>query len=277
MTTGGHTKRQRSQAFLVGVFIVMSVLTVYSLWSTDQNLRSSISDLQGTLKDTQEGQAFSEQQALILGEQVEELGARPIVDPKKGPPGPAGPAGPPPASAEIAFAVNSYCSGGRCGEGPSMTQVAMAVSTYCDSRGFCRGRTGPEGDPGAAGEPGTPGTPGENGASGKDGKDGAQGKEGSKGENGKDGAQGPPGEDAPAVTSDQIVQAVASYCGESGCAGPAGPQGPQGPEGATGAQGPEGVSAYPFRFSINMPDGSVVNYECSLSEGSNTGQCSVIS
>lgn len=136
-----------------------------------------------------------------LAKQVERLGGNPVVDPSKlsGATGPAGPAGPPgqpgPPGAgvsetQVANAVSSYCSSGRC-DGRSVTpsQVALAVVTYCNARGQCRG---PEGS---------------------DGLDGTDGS---------DGNQGPPG---PAPSDAQVMNSVQAYCANDRCVGPQGEPG----------------------------------------------------
>jgi hypothetical protein len=137
----------------------------------------------------------------------------------KGDTGSQGVQGPPPSAAQVASAVASYCTGGRCaGKGPSASQVAVAVSAYCNARGQCQG---PNGLPGSQGSPGGPGSPGSQGSPGRDGSDGQQ---------------GPTGAQGPGPTTAQVADAVSAYCGQDTkpCQGPAGQTGDQGPKGAAG-------------------------------------------
>jgi len=109
--------------------------------------------------------------------------------------------GPPPSAAQVATAVASYCSGGRCaGKGPSVGQVASAVAAYCNAKGECRG---------------------------SDGLPGSQGSPGSDGSDGSDGQQGPAGPQGPGPTDAQISAAVSVYCGQDSkpCLGPQGESG----------------------------------------------------
>lgn len=152
----------------------------------------------------------SKQNQAALANQVKALGGTPVVEPKRGDPGTPGAPGPqgrqgvpgsPPSAAQVAAAVASYCTGGRCaGKGPSSAQVAAAVSAYCNAKGQCRG---PDGVPGSQGSPGS------------DGSDGS------------DGQQGPAGPQGPGPTDAQVAAGVTAYCGQDSkpCQGPTGAQG----------------------------------------------------
>lgn len=188
------------------------------------------------IRSATEDEAHRTDQAQALEQQVRRLGGEPVVDlPPPGPPGPVGSPGkpgppgrsgepgargrpgPPPARADIAQAVNAFCTdtdacAGRAGRDATVSraQVAAAVVTYCDPRGDCEGQPGDT----VAGPPGPPGRPGQSIV-------------------GPEGPEGPPG---PPPSAEAVAAAVADYCSRPGepCRGPAGQTGATGPAGESG-------------------------------------------
>lgn len=198
---------------LLFVFVVLSVITLLQIREVRTDLDKS-QEKNVALSDKQEEAAVAAKQ---LSDQVEALGAKPVVDTDnlKSIQGLPGINGRPPTFAEISAAVQAYCSTGRCdGRSPSVTQVAQAVASFCNARGQCKGS---KGDAGEAGTNGTNGVDGTNGADGKDGSPGAQG---------------------PGPSDDQIQSAVETYCTNAPCA--KGDKGDKGDTGETGATGPPG-------------------------------------
>lgn len=128
----------------------------------------------------------SEANAQRLYDQLLELGAAPEgVDPEVvvGPAGARGEAGRPPTAAEIAQAVEAYCS----------------------SRDQCRGVAGQAGAAGSRGADGSPGANGVQGAPGTDGVPGPTGPQGPAGPQGEAGPQGPAGPTCSEGFTPQVV------------------------------------------------------------------------
>lgn len=59
-----------------------------------------------------------------------------------------GSTGPGPSDAQVAAAVESYCSSHLCSTPPSSSDVASAVAAYCAAHSSCQGATGAKGDAG---------------------------------------------------------------------------------------------------------------------------------
>lgn len=117
-------------------------------------------------------------------DKLQAAGLAPVeVEGEPGAQGPQGDPGRAPTAAEIALAVQNYCSindctgaDGRDGPAPSTEQVADAVEAYCAANNDCQGPTG------------------EAGADGQDGQDGKS-ITGPAGPAGPRGEQGQPGKD----------------------------------------------------------------------------------
>lgn len=187
--------------------LLLSVLTLYQVVQTSAELKAANAD-RATIRTTANN---SIAQSNALATQVEQLGAKPVVNksdipkiiegPKgdqgvqgdvgpQGPPGPIGPQGPV----------------GPAGKAGAYPQCLLSMSK-------CVGATGPAGPAGPQGKPGEAGAQGpqgETGATGPQGPQGETGPAGHDGTNGTDGATGP-----------------------AGPAGPAGPPGPTCPDGST--------------------------------------------
>jgi len=199
---------------ILGAILVLLALIVLALYGANRNDKAKTSeqtlgDLAGQVKTACVANPVDARKVFgdVCGK-AKEIDERPVGE--KGDPGIQGPQGvqgiqgPPPSAAQVAIAVASYCSGGRCaGKGPSAAQVASAVAAYCNAKGECQGPAGTAGQPGVQGSPGPAG---------------------------EQGSQGPAGEPA---TAEQVAAAVAAYCGQDSdpC---------RGSTGATGAAGKDG-------------------------------------
>lgn len=193
--------RLKDAAVVAGLLLLAAILAYIIGWIAEGSARMDA--LRTELTATQED-------AQTLHEQVEDLGATPMVTPSPpgsgptGPPGPIGPRGRPPTAAEVRGAVIAYCAERNGCRGPTQADVAAAVRAYCNDRGECRGPRG------------------EAGVDGTDGQDGA---------------------DAPPPSDEQVAAAVAAYCSERDeCRGPRGEPGERGPRGSPGPACPPGYS-----------------------------------
>lgn len=190
--------------------------------------------------------AQSRTEAQALAEQVESLGAEPVVTPDPAGPmpgpagerGPRGPQGVGPSPEQVAAAVAAYCAGGRCAAPPSDPQVTAAVVAYC-AEGRCTGRDGAAGAAGTAGDPGTPG---------------------------EAGPPGPAGEPGPAPTAEAVRAAVDAYCADVGCTGPPGETGPPG-RGINALACESAVVTGTTRITVTYSDGSTQTVDCTTLAG----------
>ena len=172
---------------LAVIVLVMTVVGLVRLSNSNEALTDKVerSDAErvklGKRLDAEEAESAKlKQGSAALGEQVERLGGKPVVDP-------ANPTAPPralgPTDAQVLDAVKVICAGTSACV-PTKAQVTVALRAIC---GDCRGEDG------------------------ADAKTPADGRDGDDGED---------GEDAPAVTDAQIDAAVARNCGVDGCRGP---------------------------------------------------------
>lgn len=166
--------------WLIGAFIVLSLLTVAQSIITDSRQDRELSTANRERAELAANQTITARQAQRLEDQLERNDIVPVVNPNPpvGLPGERGEQG----------ATGAIGPRGPKGDpGPR------------GPRGF-PGPEGPEGPPGASGDPGSPGGPGpagEAGGTGPAGSDGATGPAGATGETGPAGPEGPQGPAGP--------------------------------------------------------------------------------
>lgn len=240
------------------VIVILSILTLYQILQVSQQLKTAQGEISTGQADRQKlasAQNNSVEQTQALVKQVEQLGAKPVVNkadiPAKvqvttgpagppgvagqqgaqGPIGPIGPQGLPPSVAQVAQAVAAFCANDRCkGTTPTPAQIASAVSSYCAANGQCRG---------------------------------------------------PAGSMGPAPTDLQIASSVSSYCAQESapCRGVAGKDGKDGKDGLDGVgsqgepgqDGQDGEDALPFKFQFT--DKGLVTYQCTVTSHTELAVC----
>lgn len=212
----------------VGVGLAVTLSTVLDLIDRADAGRDDRAALRAELE-----RSLSDSAA--LAEQVQRLGATPVVTPDdvrgpRGERGPRGARGEGPSPEQVAAAVTVYCAGGRCAAPPSDSQVTAAVVAYC-AQGRCTGRAGTDGADGAVGEPGPAGP------------------------------AGPAGEPGPAPTVEQIRASVTAYCADVGCTGPPGEAGPPG-RGIDALACDSPPLTGTTRITVTYTDGSTQTVDC---------------
>jgi hypothetical protein len=193
--------------------LLLSILTLYQVLQTSAELKVANADRE-TIRTTANN---SIAQSNALANQVEQLGAKPVVnkvDIPKTIEGPKGETGPQGATGDIGPQGPPGPIGPQGPAGPQGKQgqypQCLLAATKC---------VGPQGAVGPQGPAGKDGVAGPAGPQGPAGATGLQGPQGEQGPAGKDGAPGPAGKDGTA--------------GADGEQGPPGPAGPTCPDGTT--------------------------------------------
>lgn len=173
-----ETRQNLATGALAIAFIVLSALTVYGFYASDQRDELLVETTDERLaateaqnEDLRQQIRNSRKQTQALIGQVRSLGEKPVVTPGELPPGPQGPQG-------------SQGPAGPVGaQGPLGPQGPIGP----------RGLAGPEGEAGPAGPAGADGEDGADGATGPPGPPGPPGPKGDPGDQGPRGEQGPAG------------------------------------------------------------------------------------
>lgn len=187
-------------AALLGLGLLALVLRVGAL---DSALDESRADRRALHSELDEQEAATEAQKAAteaLGQQVERLGGKPVVNPSKNPPLVASG----PTAAQIDAAVKECFSSGVCVGKATQTQVNAAVVTYCSTRNGCTGRPGADSDePGPQGETGPAPTAAQIYQATAEWCSVDDRCKGEKGDKGDPGDTGPAGRSIESVTCDQ--------------------------------------------------------------------------
>lgn len=192
-------------AALLGLGLLALVHRVETL---DGALEESQADRRALHSELDEQEAATDAQKAVteaLGQQVERLGGKPVVDPSKSlPPVASGP-----TAAQIDAAVKECFAAGVCVGKATQAQVNAAVVTYCSTRNGCAGRPGADSDePGPQGETGPAPTAAQiyqAAAEWCSVDDRCKGEKGDKGDKGDAGDAGPAGRSIESVSCDQGV------------------------------------------------------------------------
>lgn len=189
-------------AIALGLGLFALVLRVGALDSALDESQADRRALHSAL-DKQEEEAKAQAGAVkALGQQVERLGGKPVVDPSKNPPLVA----PGPTAAQIDAAVKECFASGVCVGKATQAQVNAAVVTYCSTRNGCAGKPGADSDePGPQGETGPAPTAAQIYQAAAEWCSVDDRCKGEKGDKGDTGDTGPAGRSIESVSCDQGV------------------------------------------------------------------------